>query len=163
MKHIAAIHPVAILVLALFAAACNQPAETVQTDAAAQEAVGQKSETGTEATGDLAFLKDLDGKYPRDAALFDNSAFTRRLEKLTGSRYPFIKGKWNVETPMEVASGVFVASACERHNCDATNFIVVYDFAGDTLSAGVREEGQVQTFAETGKPAARVTDWAEQN
>ena len=108
----------------------------------------------------LDFLKQLDGKYPFEVKLFDNDAFTQRLQKLLGtSRYNFLKETWGVEMPMEFTNNVFVASGCQAHNCGSTNFIVVYDFSVDVMYAGIREENQVTTYSEDGGSSPRITKW----
>jgi hypothetical protein len=110
----------------------------------------------------LDFLQDLNGQSPNDAALFDQTEFTLRLEKLLADKYSFLRETWAVETPIEVADGVFAASGCQAHNCDATNFIVVYSFADDVLYAGVRVEGEVSVFSEKeGSTIKAIDDWAQ--
>jgi hypothetical protein len=110
----------------------------------------------------LDFLKDFNGKYPMEVALFDQVALTQRLEKLLGEKYLFLKETWGVEFPMEATDDLFVASACQQHNCDQTNFVIVYSFTDDVLYAGIREEGQVSVFSEKkGSSHERIEAWAK--
>ena len=109
----------------------------------------------------LNFLKELDGKYPFEVELFDNTDFTQRLKKLLGnSRYNFLKETWAVEIPIEYKNNVFVASGCQAHNCGSTNFIVVYDFPNDVMYAGIREEDQITTYSENGGSSEKIIKWA---
>jgi hypothetical protein len=108
----------------------------------------------------LDFLKKLNGKYPYEAKLFDNSTFTKRLKKLLGnSRYNFLTETWTVESPMEFVNNVFVASGCQAHICSSTNFIIVVDFSKNVMYAGIREEGEVKTYSEDGSNSLKVSEW----
>lgn len=115
-------------------------------------------------SNNLEFLKELNGKYPSRAKLFDNSSFTQRLKKLLGnSRYNFLSETWAVETPMEFSNNVFVASGCQAHNCGSTNFIVVVDFSKNVMYAGIREEEKVKTYSEDGSNPPKIIEWANRN
>lgn len=111
-------------------------------------------------SNNLDFLKKLNGKYPYEAKLFDNAAFTLRLKKLLGkSRYAFLTETWAVETPMEFTNNIFVASACQVHNCSSTNFIIVVDFSKNVMYAGIRDENKVETYSEDGGNCLKVSEW----
>ena len=107
----------------------------------------------------MAFLRKLQGKYPYDVKLFNSQALSTRLKKLLGNRYQYMIKTWAVEIPIEIKNNLFVASGCEQHNCGATNFIIVYDFAKNNLSVGVREEDKVKTYSEDGSNSPRVLQW----
>ena len=112
----------------------------------------------------LDFLKKFDGKYPHEVKLLDNALFTQRLRKLLGnSRYNFLKETWAVETPMEFANNIFVASACQAHFCASTNFIIAVDFTKNVMYAGIREDDHVKTYSEDGSRSLEVSDWANGN
>ena len=111
-------------------------------------------------SNNLDFLKKLNGKYPYQVKLLDNSALMQRLKKLLGnSRYNFLKETWAVEIPMEFANNIFVASGCQAHNCSSTNFIIVFDFSNNVMYAGIREEDRVKTYSEDGSNSPRVSGW----
>lgn len=108
----------------------------------------------------LDFLKKLDGKYPYDVKLLDNSVFMKRLKKLLGNeRYAFLKDNWATEMPMQFSDNIFVAEGCQAHNCGSTNFILVYNFNNNVLYAGIREEEYVKTFSEDGGFSTKIIDW----
>jgi hypothetical protein len=108
----------------------------------------------------LDFLKKLNGKYPWEVKLFNNSALMQRLKKLLGnSRFNFLKETWYLENPMEFTNNIFVASGCEQHNCGSTNFIIVYDFSNNVLYAGIREQDKVKTYSEDGSNSPKVNEW----
>lgn len=111
----------------------------------------------------LEILRRLNGKYPYEAKLFNNTAFTYRLKKLLGNRYNFLKETWAVEIPIEFNDNIFVASACQAHNCSLTNFIVVYDFSSDIMYAGIREQNKVNIYSENGGSSPKITAWANKN
>jgi len=120
-----------------------------------------KQQPDNSTSNNLDFLKQLNGKYPYEVKLFDNSTFTQRLKKLLGnSRYNFLTETWAVEIPMEFTNNIFVASGCQAHNCDSTNFIIVVDFSKNVMYAGVREEDKVKTYSEDGSNSPKVTEWA---
>ncbi|MBN1637791.1 MAG: hypothetical protein JW866_02405, partial [Ignavibacteriales bacterium] len=110
--------------------------------------------------GNLEYLREFNGKYPYEVNLFDNQDFTDRLKNLLGSRYDFLISTWAVEFPIEVNNDIFVASACEAHNCDATNFIIVVDFSSNVMYAGIREEYNVETYSEDGSNSSQINNWA---
>lgn len=107
----------------------------------------------------LQFLRDSEGKYPDDIGLLKNNAFKRRLKNVLGKRYRFLKKNFNVQTPIEFIDGFFAAWGCQSHNCDATNFLIAYDFSNDVLHAGVREEGKEMVYSENGDIPAIIIKW----
>ncbi|MCC7401882.1 MAG: hypothetical protein IT214_10410 [Chitinophagaceae bacterium] len=166
-----------LLHTALFS--CNQPGKNSETEkplSAANQTLPQKTaDTNfpnqktmlnaadtTEKSG-LGYLKNYAGKYPYDVKLFDNPELTGRLKKLLGNRYQFFKDTWDVETPIEIKNNIFKASACEAHNCDATNFIIFVDLSTNTLYAGIKEEGQIKKYAERGSDLKELDDWASKD
>lgn len=180
MKLTARITITAILCTAIIHTSCNQASkktdkETATTEkdngtlqpvdqsTATQDNTVTKEPLAEKTINDLEFLKTLNGKYPNDAKLFENIAFTLRLKKILGDRYTFLKETWAVETPMEYSNDVFTASACQAHNCGATNFIIVYDFSKNVMYAGIREEEKVKTYAEDGSTNSKITEWEKGN
>lgn len=111
-------------------------------------------------SNNLNFLKKYAGKYPHDVKLLDNPYLAKRLKKLLGPRYSFVKKTWAVETPMQMKDNVFSASGCQEHNCGDTNFILAVDFSKNILYAGIREETKVKLYAEDGSTNQQVTEWA---
>ncbi|MDI9873832.1 hypothetical protein [Flectobacillus rivi] len=127
-----------------------------------QHSVAKIVETQKNTVGDdpsMTFLRKLQGKYPFDVKLFNSQSLTTRLKKLLGNRYQFMVSTWAVEVPIEVKNNLFVANGCEQHNCGATNFIIVYDFTKNNLSAGIREGDKVNTYSEDGSNSPRVMQW----
>ncbi|SFB81420.1 Inhibitor of vertebrate lysozyme (Ivy) [Flexibacter flexilis DSM 6793] len=108
---------------------------------------------------DLEFLKKLNGKYPYEVKLLNSPQLTTRLQKLMGENYNALKEFWEVEEPIKVDENQFVASACQAHNCDNTNFIIVYNFKENMLYVGVRQEQQVQTYSEDGNTCPTLKKW----
>lgn len=181
MKHTIFKHLLTVLMVSVIISSCNQASKTSekettttekdngtlkhddQSKATKDNTITSQPAIGKPASGDLDFLKTLNGKYPNDAKLFDNTAFTDRLKKLLGDRYNFLKETWAVETPMEYSNDIFTASACQAHNCGATNFIIVYDFLKNVMYAGIREEGKIKTVAEDGGTNPKITEWEKDN
>ncbi|MDP1726238.1 MAG: hypothetical protein Q8M15_05600 [Bacteroidota bacterium] len=123
-----------------------------------------KQQPSNSISNNLDFLKKLNGKYPYEVKLFDNSILKQRLKKLLGnSRYNFLKETWAVETPMEFANNIFVASGCQAHNCGSTNFIIVVDLTNNVMYAGIREEDKVKTYSEDGSNSPKVNEWENEN
>ena len=111
---------------------------------------------------ELDFLKNLNGKYPYEVNLFEVYKFTHRLQNLLGNRYEFLMENRGPETPIKYSNGVFVLWVCKAHDCNLTNFIIVYDFSIDVMYAGIRENGQVETYSENGKTSPIVTEWQKE-
>ncbi|MDR2887888.1 MAG: hypothetical protein LBV26_07820 [Bacteroidales bacterium] len=107
----------------------------------------------------LDFLKKLEEKYPYEVKMFENVAFSRRLKKLLGGRYGFLVKNFDVQTPIEIIDGIFIAFACRAHDCGTTDFMIAYDFARDALSAGVRENEQAKVYSENGEIPAKIAEW----
>ena len=123
-----------------------------------------KQQPDNSTSNNLEFLKKLNGKFPSRAKLFDNSSFTKRLKKLLGnSRYNFLSETWAVETPMEFSNNIFVASGCQAHNCNSTNFIIVVDFSENIMYVGIREEDKAKTYSEDGSNSPKVIEWSNIN
>lgn len=111
----------------------------------------------------VAFLTNYHNKYPYDVNLLDNPTIKKRLKNLIGSRFTFLKETWAVETPIKVENNTFVASACQAHNCSATNFIIVVDLQSNTMYVGIREEDVVKTYSEDGTMSSYIEEWKNQN
>ena len=120
-------------------------------------------QTSVDKTDNLDFLKETNGKYAYEIKLLDNPILTKRLKKLLGNRYSFLKETWSVETPIEVKDNIFSASACEAHNCASTNFIIIIDFSKNIMYAGVRENDNVKTYSEDGSTSQKLNEFAEGN
>ncbi|MVN22669.1 hypothetical protein [Mucilaginibacter arboris] len=128
-----------------------------------QPATITESQNNNKKVDNLDYLKKLNGKYPYEVKLFNNSALTRRLKSLLGSRYKFFKDTWVVETPIKISNNNFIASGCQQHNCGNTNFIIVVDFLKDIVYAGIREEGTVKVYSEDESNNAEINRWANDN
>ncbi len=113
-------------------------------------------------SNDIDFLKKFNGKYPYEVKLLDNSIIKKRLKNLIGdSRFFFLKKTWAVETPMEIKNNIFVASACEAHNCNMTNFIIALDMSKNIMYVGIREEGKIRTYTEAGNNfPEQIQEWS---
>ena len=119
-----------------------------------------KSKAGTS----LAYLKNYNKKYPYEVKLFSKPQFVNRVKALTGMRYPLLKKYWNVESPIEIVADNFIAYGCQAHNCDVTNFMIIYDFKNDKIFVGIREEEAVKTYSENGTSIpSRLMQWANDN
>ena len=97
-------------------------------------------------------LKKFVGKYPYEVKLLDNPALKDRLKKLLGPDFAAMKANWNVETPIEIENGIFMASGCEQHNCGDNRYVMFVDLEKDNINVLHIENG-TQTYAEHGKIA----------
>ena len=112
----------------------------------------------------LAYLKNYNGKYPGEVKLFSKPQFVNRVKSLIGTRYTTLKNYWDVESPIEITGDIFIAYACRPHNCDITNFMIIYDLKNDKMFVGIREEEKAKTYSENGTPIpARMDDWVKNN
>lgn len=110
----------------------------------------------------LEFFEKSEGKYPSELNLFENTEFVKRLKKLIGFRFGFLKDYWNVEMPIEFKNGVYIVEGCEKHNCGWTNFIVTYDLKYNHLSVGIREEQKVKIYSEKTYHPLVIDEWEKE-
>ncbi len=167
----------AIFSMALLVCSCNNKTDkeksSTETTKKEETTTTESSEKATDpipetdvndiVPGGLEFLKNFNGKYPSDVKLLDNPLIQARLNKLLAGRFDFLKETWSIENQIQVNNNIFVASACEAHNCDNTNFIIVADLSKNIMYAGIREEGKVTKYAEDGGSNAELNKWAEGN
>jgi hypothetical protein len=112
----------------------------------------------------LAYLKNYNEKYPNEVKLFFKPQFVNRVKALTGTRYSLLKKYWNVESPIEIVADNFIAYACQQHNCNSTNFMIIYDFKNDKMHVGIREEEKAKTYSENGTSIPpRLDEWVKNN
>ena len=97
-------------------------------------------------------LKKFVGKYPYEVKLLDRPELKDRLKKLLGPDFAAMKANWNVETPIRIESGIFMASGCEQHNCGDNRYLIFVDLEKDNINVLHLENG-TQTYAERGKIA----------
>ena len=127
---------------------CQKSAD--KTTETTTETTTQPETAATEATDSVAelFKAGVD-KYPRDVDFIENAALKARLVSLIGQeRYDYLAENFNTQTPIEEKDGLYTAHACEAHNCDATNFTIVYDAKSNVLSVIYRVDGKDETFTE---------------
>ena len=77
--------------------------------------------------------------------------------------HALIKTFWDVESPIEIVNNIFIAYACRPHNCDITNFMIIYDFTNDKMFVGIRENEKAKTYAENGATISRCGKRAQAN
>ena len=99
-----------------------------------------------------ATLKKFVGKYPYEVKLLDNPALKDRLKQLLGPDFAAMKANWNVETPIEIENGIFMASACEQHNCGANTYYLFVDLEKDNINM-LHVKNGTQVYAEHGRIA----------
>jgi hypothetical protein len=108
----------------------------------------------------LDYLSKLKGKYPHQVNLLGNSTLlTKRVKALLKERFSFLKGRWLVETPIEVEDLTFKAYGCQPHNCDHVNFIIVVDLGRNVVYVGVKENENIKVYSEDGTCNSKVTEW----
>lgn len=112
-------------------------------------------------TNNLEFLREFEGKYPYEVKLLQNSIIEKRLKSLIGDRFFYLKKTWAVESPMEIINSIFIANACEAHNCNMTNFIIAINMSENIMYVGIREEGKIIIYAESGNNIPeQIHDWS---
>jgi hypothetical protein len=127
-------------------------------------AIEESQAKQSERTDNLNFLKKLNGKYPYDVKLLENSSLAQRLKILIGNeRYNFLIENWATEIPMVFSKNIFVAEGCQAHNCGSTNFILVYNFNNNVMYCGIREEENVKTYSEDVSNSIKISEWENNN
>lgn len=107
----------------------------------------------------IVFSNIAKGKYPSDINIFQNTDFTKRLESLIGYKYDFLIDYWDLETPIELNNGIYIFKGCQKHNCNATNFIITYNLSLNYLSVGIRDEMKVKIFSERNYHPLEIDEW----
>lgn len=108
---------------------------------------------------DFDYLKNLDGKYPFEVKLLENVLLQKKIKKLIGNRFDFLKNKWSTEVPIKIEDGFFIASGCEQHNCNNTNFIIIIELSTNKTFVGIREENEIEIFSDSDFEPTQITDW----
>lgn len=111
--------------------------------------------------GDLAFLKKYNGKYPNDVKLLENPIIKKRLIKLIGKQYDYLKEIWEVETPIEIKDGYFYTSAMQTQSGGDPGAVIMADFKKNVLFVGIRKYQNVRVYSEDrSKAPKRMLDWS---
>jgi hypothetical protein len=108
---------------------------------------------------DFDTFKNLEGKYPFEVKLLENTLLEKKIKNLIGNRFYFLKNTWSTEVPIKIEDGFFVASGCEQHNCNNTNFIIVMELKTNKLFVGIREENEIELYSEGDFEPTQITDW----
>lgn len=111
--------------------------------------------------GDLTFLKKYNGKYPHDVKLLDHPIIKKRLTKLIGKQYDYLKKIWEEETTIEINNGYFYASAMQAHSGGDPGAVIMADFKKNVLFVGIRKYQNVRVYSEDrSKAPQRMLDWS---
>lgn len=95
-------------------------------------------------------LKSFDGQYPFDIDLLDNELFRNRIRHLLGdSRFAFMQKYFEVQAPMTVTQSVFVARGCKTHECNSTNFTLIYDIKNNKFYVVIVDNFIVSIYYES--------------
>jgi len=111
----------------------------------------------------LHFLEGFNGKYPHDIKLLDNPVLKRRLQKMLGSQYDFMKSIWDVEVPVEINDGLFYAWGMQAHSGGDPGAVLVADIRNNVLYVGIRKDAHEQLYSEDKSNAPkRLQEWADE-
>ena len=109
-------------------------------------------------------LKSYNGKYASNSGFFDEQIISERLIVLIGKeRFEILKEKWNTESPIELNNQLLIATGCQAHNCDKTNFIIIIDTKNDVFYAGINLEGKSEVLSENGINLEQLNTWRIKN
>jgi len=113
---------------------------------------------------ELAFLSNLNGKYPFDVNLLDNTMFTKRIRAVVGSKYDSMGSVWDVQTPIEIKNGMFYTWAMKAHQGGDPSIVVMVDINKNLMFVGLKEVGLDKViYSEDGsEPPKRLKDWANE-
>jgi hypothetical protein len=119
------------------------------------------SNNETQQTSKLSFLKDFNEKYPYDVKLLENPTLKKRLKKMIGSRYDFLKSIWEVEVPIEIKDGIFFSNAMQAHSGGNPGATIVVDLKTDVLYVGIKENDDIKIYSEDGSKSPQcLVDWS---
>ncbi len=112
---------------------------------------------------DIVFLTKFKDKLPYDVDLLNIPIIKKRLDKLIGNKYSVLKDTCHVETPIKIDNDEFIAEACQAHNCNATNYIILINLSSNVMYVGIREEQNVRLYSEDGSTSSYLTKWKMDN
>ena len=116
-------------------------------------------------SGDLSFLKAFH-KFSVPDAVLRHPSVRPRIEKLVGGwLYGFLRRIWNLTGPIAIEDAVLYAEGCQAHECGpkGTGAMLAVDLKQQTVTVGIRVDGEVKTFSETpGRLPKGLTEWAKQ-
>ena len=114
-------------------------------------------------SGELLFLKKFEGKYPYEVKMLDHPVLKKRLQKLLGSEYDFLKSIWQVEAPIEINNGMFYAWAMEAHSGGDPGAVIMADINQNVLYVGIRKDKEEKFYSENGgKVPGKMQQWADE-
>jgi len=143
----------AIFLIAIALTSCNQEANNKIT----------KQQHGNTTSENLDFMKKLNGKYPYEVKLLNNSVLKKRLKKMLGSQYDYMKNIWEVQSPIEINNGLFYAWAMQAHSGGDPSAVLMVDFNKNVLYVGIRKDKQEKIYSEDGSDAPqKIQDWANE-
>jgi len=87
----------------------------------------------------LDFLIKLNGKYPHEVKLLDNPILKKRLKKMLGSQYNFMKSIWQVEIPIAINDGFFYVWAMQAHSGGDPGVILMADIEDNVLYVVIKK------------------------
>ncbi|HRF85491.1 MAG TPA: hypothetical protein PLN34_02870 [Alloprevotella sp.] len=103
---------------------------------------------GTDNTDPLTlFLEDNIGQYPRDAGLFEDATFRKRLKALVGEEnYLFVQKNFQTQTPIDYGRDYgkpdyIIMQGFETHNAGFNDISIAYNPATGNLMAKIIKEG----------------------
>ncbi len=100
-----------------------------------------KSTTKQTNTGDLSFLKKLDGKYPSD--LLEHPKLKARLKAMMKDfgHYDFInKEVWQTLIPNRIEGKYFIAEGMQLHSGGDPSATIIVDLDTNLIYVGVRDQ-----------------------
>ena len=105
----------------------------------------------TPTPGFESLTKKWVGKYPYEVKLLNDPLLRKRLQKVMGRDFAEMDDYFNVSTPMEMQDGVFMAQACQAHNCGLNNYYIYIDVKADNINVYHIEDQKTKTYFESGK------------
>ena len=114
-------------------------------------------------TAGLDFLNSYKGKYPAEVKLLNQPVIKKRLQKLLGTEYTFLKKIWQVESPIEIDNGLFYAWAMQAHQGGNPGAVIMADIKKNILYVGIRKNGEEKFYSEDGSPSPKkMIEWANE-
>ncbi|EPR69552.1 hypothetical protein [Cyclobacterium qasimii] len=124
---------------------------------------GEKPTANTPISNELSFLKAFNEKYPYEIKLLEEPVIKKRLEKMLGPQYAFVKSIWEVETPITIVDGMFYAWGMQAHSGGDPGAVLMADLNKNVLYVGIRKKEDEQFYSEDGSPVPqKLQDWADE-
>lgn len=146
MKRLVTLAP--MLLVAALGVGCNARDSGAPSEAAPAAVAPAAAPAAPAASGGLAALRALVGKYPRDVQLFDTEPLHGRLVALLGERYGSFLANMGTQGPISADGPVLYVLGNKPHAGGDAQAILLIDLDQDLIHVHLLEEREMAELRE---------------